>query len=60
MSPHIGGTAIGTGICADERFASTAIKHLSEITGLPLKSPTDFIEATSSTGKGGGDISLAA
>lgn len=47
---NLGGTAIGTGICADERFASCAIEHLSEITGLPLKSPEDFIEATSSTG----------
>jgi len=47
---NLGGTAIGTGICADERFASCAIRHLSEITDLPLKSPNDFIEATSSTG----------
>ena len=47
---NLGGTAIGTGICADERFASTAIKHLSDITELPLKSPADFIESTGSTG----------
>jgi aspartate ammonia-lyase len=45
---NIGGTAIGTGICADERFASCAIKHMSEVSGLPLKSPEDFIEATAS------------
>ena len=47
---NLGGTAIGTGLCADERFAEYAIMHLSDVTSLPLKSPDDFIEATSSTG----------
>ena len=40
---NIGGTAIGTGICADERFASCAIKHMSEVRShgpcLPFSSP---------------------
>jgi aspartate ammonia-lyase len=37
---NLGGTAIGTGICADERFAACAIKHLSEITGMGFQSLT--------------------
>jgi len=47
---NLGGTAIGTGICADDRFSVEAIRALSDVTGLPLRSPDDFIEASSSTG----------
>lgn len=46
---NLGGTAIGTSICADESFSFEAIKALSDLTGLPLRSPKDFIEASSST-----------
>jgi len=49
-SMNLGGTAIGTGICADERFPGAAVEALSEVTGLPMRSPADFIEASSSTG----------
>jgi aspartate ammonia-lyase len=46
---NLGGTAIGTSICADEAFADEAVRALSELTGLPMRSPHDFIEASSST-----------
>ena len=46
---NLGGTAIGTSICADEAFSEEAVAALSELTGLPLRSPQDFIEASSST-----------
>jgi aspartate ammonia-lyase len=47
---NVGGTAIGTKICADPRFSAEAVAALAELTGLPLRSPTDFVEASSSTG----------
>ena len=47
---NLGGTAIGTKICADAAFAEEAVAALSRLTNLPLRSPADFIEASSSTG----------
>ena len=47
---NLGATAIGTGITADPRYAAAAAKHLSEITGLPIVTAPDLIEATSDTG----------
>ncbi|MGO1939165.1 MAG: aspartate ammonia-lyase [Agrococcus casei] len=47
---NLGATAIGTGITADPRYAAAAARHLSEITGLPIVTATDLIEATSDTG----------
>jgi aspartate ammonia-lyase len=47
---NLGGTAIGTGINAPEGFAECADRHLSTLTGLPLKSATDLIEASSDLG----------
>ena len=46
---NLGGTAIGTKICADASFAEASVAALSEQTRLPLRSPEDFIEASSST-----------
>jgi aspartate ammonia-lyase len=46
---NLGGTAIGTKICADASFAEASVSALSEQTRLPLRSPDDFIEASSST-----------
>ena len=46
---NLGGTAIGTKICAHEGFAALSVAELSALTGLPLRSPSDFIEASSST-----------
>ena len=44
-----GGTAIGTKICAHDGFAESAVSELGKLTELPLESPSDFIEASSST-----------
>ena len=46
---NLGGTAIGTKICAHAGFAETAVEELGRLTNLPLRSPADFIEASSST-----------
>ncbi len=32
----IGGTAVGTGITAEKGFGETAVRHIAEITGLPV------------------------
>merc|ERR1712086_750906 len=46
---NLGGTAIGTKICAHDGFAESAVSELGKLTELPLESPSDFIEASSST-----------
>lgn len=50
LEVNLGGTAIGTGINADPQYASTAIKHLREITGLELETASNLVEATQDTG----------
>jgi len=47
---NLGGTAIGTGINADPRYASLAVKHLSEVCGHQMRLADDLIEATSDMG----------
>ena len=47
---NLGATAIGTGINTDIRYAQLAVRHLAEITGLPLVSAENLIEATQDTG----------
>lgn len=42
---NLGATAIGTGICADLRFRKSAIKHLAQITGLPVTAAPDPVAA---------------
>jgi fumarate hydratase class II len=41
----LGGTAVGTGINTDPKFAKTAIRRLSKITGLQFKEARDHFEA---------------
>merc|ERR1712137_1034093 len=48
LSCNLGGTAIGTGIAANERFSEIAVRHLCEVTGKPWKLADDLIEASSS------------
>ena len=43
---NMGGTAIGTGLNADETYFRTVVPTLSEVTGLPLKQADDLIDAT--------------
>ena len=47
---NMGATAIGTGINVPIGYAESVRKHLAEITGMPLRTATDLIEATSDTG----------
>ena len=47
---NMGATAIGTGINTDPRYAPVVRERLSEITGLPLVTSPDLVEATPDTG----------
>ncbi|MFI8292762.1 aspartate ammonia-lyase [Streptomyces sp. NPDC085614] len=47
---NLGATAIGTGLNAPAGYAETARRHLSEITGLPLVTSPNLIEATQDCG----------
>ncbi|HEY0938628.1 MAG TPA: aspartate ammonia-lyase [Steroidobacter sp.] len=46
----LGATAIGTGIAAHARYADAARRHLADITGYPLRTAPDLIEATTDVG----------
>lgn len=50
LSVNLGATAIGTGLNAPVGFAEVAARKLAEVTGLPIHSAPDLIEATSDTG----------
>jgi aspartate ammonia-lyase len=47
---NMGATAIGTGINTEPGYAELVRRHLSEITGLPLVTSPDLVEATADTG----------
>ncbi|PLS30758.1 aspartate ammonia-lyase [Bifidobacterium margollesii] len=47
---NLGGTAIGTGICADPRFRETVVKHLRYVSGICVTAAKDSIAATSDMG----------
>lgn len=47
---NLGGTAIGTGLNAHPQFAELVRSHLEEITGLPLRTSVDLVEATQDCG----------
>jgi aspartate ammonia-lyase len=47
---NLGGTAIGTGLNAPAGYAESARRHLAEITGLPLVTAANLIEATQDCG----------
>ncbi|WP_421355088.1 aspartate ammonia-lyase [Microbacterium phosphatis] len=47
---NLGATAIGTGVTASYGYAQAVREHLAEISGLPLSTATDLVEATSDTG----------
>ncbi|GAB2519376.1 aspartate ammonia-lyase [Microbacterium petrolearium] len=46
----MGATAIGTGVTAQAGYAEAVRRHLAEISGLPLTTATDLVEATSDMG----------
>ncbi len=47
---NMGATAIGTGITAEPKYAGYVTTFLCEVTGLPLVSATNLVEATQDTG----------
>jgi aspartate ammonia-lyase len=47
---NMGATAIGTGINAPPGYAEAVRRHLAQITGLPLITSPDLVEATADTG----------
>jgi len=47
---NMGGTAIGTGLNANESYRDAVVEHLKEITGLPIIAAPNLIEATQDTG----------
>jgi len=50
LEVNMGGTAIGTGICADPEFSEKVIRHLREVTGLEVVLAANLVEATQDTG----------
>jgi aspartate ammonia-lyase len=47
---NLGGTAIGTGINTPVGYPESVIRHLAEISGVPMVTAADLIEATSDLG----------
>ncbi|MCE2574182.1 aspartate ammonia-lyase [Komagataeibacter sp. FNDCR2] len=47
---NLGGTAIGTGLNTDPRYAPTVMAELRALTGRPMTGSPDLIEATSDVG----------
>ncbi|MCF3119074.1 aspartate ammonia-lyase [Streptomyces arenae] len=47
---NLGATAIGTGLNAPAGYAETARRHLAEITGMPLVTAANLVEATQDCG----------
>ncbi|MGV9797057.1 aspartate ammonia-lyase [Mycobacterium sp. NPDC003449] len=47
---NLGATAIGTGITSVPGYRQAVVRHLAQITGVPVVTADDLIEATSDTG----------
>ena len=47
---NLGATAIGTGLNTQPGYAQAACRHLVEVTGLPLQTSPDLVEATQDCG----------
>ena len=50
LEVNMGATAIGTGINSDPDYTPICIKHLQQITGMPIVAAGNMIEATNDTG----------
>lgn len=50
LTVNMGGTAIGTGLNADERYRERVVQHLCRVTGRDIVLADDLIEATHDTG----------
>lgn len=47
---NMGATAIGTGICSPKGYTETVIRELAEISGIPVQTSPNLVEATWDTG----------
>jgi len=50
LEVNMGGTAIGTGICADPRYPEAVVEELRKVTGLEIVLAENLVEATPDTG----------
>ncbi|GGO98223.1 aspartate ammonia-lyase [Actinomyces gaoshouyii] len=50
LEVNLGATAIGTGLNTPPGYPATAVRHLKEVTGLPVSGAQNLLEATSDTG----------
>jgi aspartate ammonia-lyase len=50
LEVNMGGTAIGTGICADPRYPEVVVEELRKVTGLDIVLAENLVEATPDTG----------
>lgn len=50
LEVNLGATAIGTGVNTPPGYRRAVVRHLGEVTGLPIRSAAHLIEATSDTG----------
>jgi aspartate ammonia-lyase len=50
LEVNLGGTAIGTGICADPHYPATVVEELRRVSGLDITLAANLIEATPDTG----------
>lgn len=46
---NMGATAVGTGLNADPRYIENVVKHLADISGLPLTGAEHLVDATQNT-----------
>lgn len=46
---NMGATAVGTGLNADPKYIKLVVKHLGDISGLPLKGAEHLVDATQNT-----------
>jgi aspartate ammonia-lyase len=49
LEVNMGATAIGTGICAVEGYSEKCVRHMAEITNLPVELAHDLVAATPDT-----------
>ncbi|HEX2346894.1 MAG TPA: lyase family protein, partial [Ktedonobacterales bacterium] len=47
---NIGGTAVGTGLNAEPAYIAGMVRHLSELTGFPFRSPESLVEIAPNMG----------
>lgn len=46
---NMGATAVGTGLNADPRYIKNVVKHLADISGIPVVSADNLVDATQNT-----------